>query len=62
MQQCSWSRYGIIMPDLPYPHHFFTFLSIMSSTAVLTTEADPLLQTRFGQNAMIVTEAAAKMV
>ncbi|QHH96154.1 DUF6670 family protein [Acinetobacter dispersus] len=61
MQQRGWSRYGVIIPDLPYPHHFFTFLSIMSSTAALTTEADPLLQTRFGQNAMIVTGTAAKM-
>ncbi|MCH7315350.1 DUF6670 family protein [Acinetobacter sp. ANC 3882] len=60
-QQKGWSRYGIIIPDLPDPHQFFSFLSIVSSAESEVVELDPLLQTHLGKNAMIVTGTAAKM-
>jgi hypothetical protein len=60
-QQRGWSRYGIIIPDLPAPHHFFTFLSIISSSGNDAVESDPFLKTDLGDNAMIVAGTAAKM-
>lgn len=60
-QQKGWSRYGIIIPNLPDPHQFFSFLSIISSAEQASVKPDPLLQTHLGKNAMIVTGTAAKM-
>ncbi|MDE2421818.1 MAG: hypothetical protein KGO49_11640, partial [Gammaproteobacteria bacterium] len=50
----GWSHYGIMIPDLPTPHHFFSIMSVIGTSGALAFDTDHALKSSPRHNATAV--------
>jgi hypothetical protein len=55
----GWTHYGVMIPDLPAPHHFFSIMSIVGTPGARVFDTDHALKTRPRDNATVVSGTAA---
>ena len=55
----GWTHYGVMIPDLPAPHRFFSIMSIIGTPGALAFDNDHLLQDIPRRNATVVSGTAA---
>ncbi|MCW1959558.1 MAG: hypothetical protein KIH64_013650 [Mycobacterium sp.] len=55
----GWTHYGVMIPDLPEPHRFFSAMSLIGATGSLAFDNDHALADRPRRNASVVVGTAA---
>lgn len=55
----GWSHYGVMIPELPAPHQFFSLMSMLGASGALAFDTDHALQDTPRNNATAVTGTAA---
>jgi len=55
----GWTHYGLMIPDLPEPHRYFTVMSLVGATGALALDDDHALCASPRHNASVVTGTAA---
>jgi hypothetical protein len=55
----GWTHYGVMIPDLPEPHRFFSAMSLIGATGSLAFDNDHALADRPRRNASVVLGTAA---
>lgn len=55
----GWTHYGVMIPDLPEPHRFFSIMSIIGTPGALAFDNDHALVDRPRGNATVVCGTAA---
>lgn len=55
----GWTHFGIMIPDLPDPHRFFSVMSLIGATGSLAFDNDEALAARPRKNAAVVAGTAA---
>lgn len=55
----GWTHYGVMIPDLPEPHRFFSVMSLIGATGSLAFDNDWALVDRPRRNASVVVGTAA---
>lgn len=55
----GWTHYGVMIPDLPAPHRFFSIMSIIGTPGARVFDTDHALKTRPRDNATVVSGTAA---
>lgn len=55
----GWTHYGVMIPDLPEPHRFFSMMSLIGATGSLAFDNDHALVDRPRRNASVVIGTAA---
>jgi hypothetical protein len=55
----GWTHYGVMIPDLPEPHRFFSAMSLIGATGSLAFDTDHALADRPRRNASVVAGTAA---
>lgn len=55
----GWTHYGVMIPDLPEPHRFFSAMSLIGATGSLAFDNDFALADRPRRNASVVVGTAA---
>lgn len=55
----GWTHYGIMIPDLPEPHRFFSVMSLIGATGSLAFDNDDALADEPRRNASVVVGTAA---
>lgn len=58
-KRVGWSHYGVMIPDLPAPHQFFSIMSIIGTPGALAFDTDHALQDSPRRNATAVMGTAA---
>ncbi len=54
----GWSHYGVMIPDLPTPHHFFSIMSVIGTSGALAFDTDHALKSSPRHNATAVMGTA----
>lgn len=55
----GWTHYGVMIPDLPAPHRFFSIMSVIGTPGALAFDVDHALKTNPRNNATLVSGTAA---
>lgn len=55
----GWTHYGVMIPDLPAPHRFFSIMSIIGTPGALAFDTDHALVDTPRRNATLVSGTAA---
>lgn len=55
----GWTHYGVMIPDLPAPHRFFSIMGIVGTPGALAFDTDHALQDTPRRNATVVSGTAA---
>ncbi|HSW11502.1 MAG TPA: DUF6670 family protein [Solimonas sp.] len=55
----GWTHYGVMIPDLPAPHRFFSIMSIVGTPGALAFDNDFALRDTPRRNATVVSGTAA---
>ena len=55
----GWTHYGVMIPDLPEPHRFFSAMSLIGATGSLAFDTDHALADQPRRNASVVVGTAA---
>ena len=55
----GWTHYGVMIPDLPAPHRFFSIMSIIGTPGALAFDTDHALVDSPRRNATVVSGTAA---
>lgn len=55
----GWTHYGVMIPDLPAPHRFFSIMSIVGTPGARVFDTDHALKTHPRGNATVVSGTAA---
>lgn len=55
----GWTHYGVMIPDLPEPHRFFSCMSLIGATGSLAFDNDYALADQPRRNASVVVGTAA---
>lgn len=55
----GWTHFGVMIPDLPEPHRFFSAMSLIGATGSLAFDNDHALADRPRRNASVVVGTAA---
>lgn len=55
----GWTHYGVMIPDLPEPHRFFSAMSLIGATGSLAFDNDHALVDQPRRNASVVVGTAA---
>ncbi|WP_320671985.1 DUF6670 family protein [Patulibacter defluvii] len=55
----AWTHYGLMIPDLPAPHRFFSFMSLVGATGSLIFDTDAARVDRPRRTATLVNATAA---
>lgn len=55
----GWTHYGVMIPDLPEPHRFFSAMSLIGATGSLAFDTDHALVDQPRRNASVVVGTAA---
>jgi hypothetical protein len=55
----GWTHYGVMIPDLPAPHRYFSIMSLIGATGALAFDNDHALAAEPRKNASVVTGTAA---
>lgn len=55
----GWTHYGVMIPDLPAPHHFFSIMSVIGTPGALAFDIDHALKDTPRGNATVVMGTAA---
>jgi len=55
----GWTHYGVMIPDLPEPHRFFSAMSLIGATGSLAFDTDFALVDQPRRNASVVLTTAA---
>jgi uncharacterized protein DUF6670 len=55
----GWTHYGVMIPDLPEPHCFFTIMSLVGATGTRAFDTDHALVDTPRRNATVVSGTAA---
>lgn len=55
----GWTHYGVMIPDLPEPHRFFSAMSLIGATGSLAFDTDHALADHPRRNASVVVGTAA---
>lgn len=55
----GWTHYGVMIPDLPAPHRYFSIMSIIGTPGATVFDTDHALKTRPRDNATVVSGTAA---
>lgn len=55
----GWTHYGVMIPDLPAPHRFFSIMSIVGTPGARVFDTDHTLKTHPRGNATVVSGTAA---
>lgn len=55
----GWTHYGVMIPDLPEPHRFFSAMSLIGATGSLAFDNDHALADQPRRNASVVVGTAA---
>ena len=55
----GWTHYGVMIPDLPAPHRFFSIMSIVGTPGALAFDTDHALKDAPRRNATVVSGTAA---
>ncbi len=55
----GWTHFGVMIPDLPEPHRFFSCMSLIGATGSLAFDDDHALVDRPRRNASVVVGTAA---
>ncbi len=55
----GWSHYGVMIPDLPIPHHFFSIMSVIGTSGALAFDTNHALKSSPRKNATAVMGTAA---
>lgn len=55
----AWTHYGLMIPDLPEPHRFFSFMSLIGATGSLVFDTDFARVDRPRRTATLVNATAA---
>lgn len=55
----GWTHYGVMIPDLPAPHRFFSIMSIIGTPGARAFDTDHALVDRPRRNATVVSGTAA---
>ncbi|HEY1057914.1 MAG TPA: DUF6670 family protein [Limnobacter sp.] len=55
----GWTHYGVMIPDLPAPHRFFSIMSVIGTPGALAFDTDHALKTSPRNNATVVCGTAA---
>jgi hypothetical protein len=55
----GWTHYGVMIPDLPAPHRFFSIMSIVGTPGALAFDTDHALTDTPRRNATVVSGTAA---
>lgn len=58
-KQYGWTHYGVMIPDLPAPHQFFSIMSVIGTPGALAFDTDHALKTHPRGNATVVSGTAA---
>lgn len=58
-KRVGWSHYGVMIPDLPAPHQFFSIMSIIGTPGALAFDTNHALQDSPRRNATAVMGTAA---
>ncbi len=58
-KRIGWTHYGVMIPDLPAPHRFFSIMSIIGTPGALAFDNDHALKTTPRRNATLVCGTAA---
>ena len=58
-KRIGWSHYGVMIPDLPAPHQFFSIMSVIGTPGALAFDADHALKASPRGNATAVMGTAA---
>lgn len=58
-KRIGWTHYGVMIPDLPAPHRFFSIMSIIGTPGALAFDTDHALKTSPRRNATLVCGTAA---
>jgi len=58
-RQIGWTHYGVMIPDLAEPHHFFSIMSIIGAPGALAFDTDHALADSPRRSAALVTGTAA---
>lgn len=55
----GWTHYGVMIPDLPAPHRFFSIMSVIGTPGALAFDTDHALVDSPRRNATVVSGTAA---
>ncbi|MDL9938142.1 hypothetical protein QSJ18_15420 [Gordonia sp. ABSL1-1] len=55
----GWTHYGVMIPDLPAPHNFFSVMSLIGATGSVAFDDDAALVAEPRRNASVVAGTAA---
>lgn len=55
----GWTHYGMMIPDLPAPHRFFSIMSVIGTPGALAFDTDHALHATPRRNATVVSGTAA---
>ena len=55
----GWTHFGVMIPDLPEPHRFFSTMSLIGATGSLAFDTDHALADQPRRNASVVAGTAA---
>lgn len=55
----GWTHYGVMIPDLPEPHRYFSIMSIIGTSGALAFDTDHALKDTPRRNATVVSGTAA---
>ncbi len=55
----AWTHYGVMIPDLPAPHHFMSFMSLIGATGSLVFDTDHARTSRPRDTATLINATAA---
>jgi hypothetical protein len=55
----GWTHYGVMIPDLPEPHRYFSVMSLIGATGALAFDNDHALAAEPRRNASVVVGTAA---
>lgn len=55
----GWTHYGVMIPDLPEPHRYFTVMSLIGATGSIAFDTDHARAAPPRRNASVVTGTAA---
>ncbi|MBM7461148.1 DUF6670 family protein [Rhodococcus coprophilus] len=58
-RRVGWTHYGVMIPDLPEPHRFFSMMSLVGATGSLAFDNDQALAASPRHNASLVAGTAA---
>ena len=58
-KRIGWTHYGVMIPNLPEPHRFFSIMSIIGTPGALAFDTDHALKTTPRRNATVVCGTAA---